>query len=308
MHRFLRLIPIFAAFAYAWAAIFIRWSEPAGPLAIAFYRMLVATAFWLPFFIYQKSQAKRTSPTRRQWWYMLLAGVFLCLHFATWTTSLVYTSVSSAVFLILTQPIMVAVAAHFILGERLTLLHWIALVFAVLGAGIIFNGDISISREHLFGDVLALIGAFFSGAYFFMARLARPDTQNGTPGVYLATYLAPVYGLSAVGLLIITLAFGESLGPFPRESWLAMLGLGLIPTVIGHSLFNYSLKHLSALSVNIALVIEPVGASILAIFLFSESPTTGLLVGSPFLIVAVVMIFFRPPLIKSISSVTPPAS
>ncbi|MCB2212642.1 DMT family transporter [bacterium] len=306
MSPFLRALPLFAALAYAWAAIFIRWSEPAGPLAIAFYRMLVATTFWAPFYLMKRRRRDRIPPTRRQWVYMILAGIFLCLHFATWTSSLMYTSVASAVFLILTQPVMVAVAAHFILKERLTGLHWIALALAVIGAGIIFGGDISISRDYIFGDILALIGAFFAGAYLFMARLTRPDHEDGTPGVQLACYLVPVYGLSAVGLLIVTLAFGEPLGPFPKESWLAMLGLGLVPTVIGHSLFNFSLKHLSALPVNIALVIEPVGASLLAIVFFQEAPSQGLLIGSPILIVSVVMIFLRPPITRK--AVVPPES
>jgi drug/metabolite transporter (DMT)-like permease len=268
--------------------------------------MLVATLFWLPFYVNRRTKKDRTNPTKLQWKYMILAGVFLCLHFATWTTSLVYTSVSSAVFLILTQPVMIAVAAHFILRERLTALHWVALALAVIGAGIIFGGDVSISRDHLVGDVLALIGAFFSGAYLFMARLARPDNRDGTPGVDLASYLVPVYGISAVGLLISTIIFGESIGPFPTHSWLAMLGLGLVPTVIGHSLFNYSLKHLGALSVNIALVIEPIGASVLALFLFSETPTSGLLIGSPILIIAVAMIIVRPPKTAEFDSNNPP--
>ncbi len=295
MSKSIRLVPLLAALAYAWAAIFIRWSEPAGPLAIAFYRMFIATVFWAPFFVKRWKCPYVVMPTIRQWKLILLAGIFLSLHFATWTSSLLYTSVASAVFLILTQPVMIAIAAHFILGERLTLIHLIALSLAIIGAVIIFGGDIGISREHLFGDVLALIGAFFAGGYLFIARMARPDNDDGTPGVELAMYLFPVYGISTLGLFIITMSFGESFGPFPRESWLAMLGLGLVPTVIGHSLFNYSLKHLGALSVNIALVIEPVGASLLAILLFSEAPTMGILLGSPFLIASVIMIFLRPP-------------
>ncbi|MBS1262740.1 MAG: hypothetical protein MAG453_02103 [Calditrichaeota bacterium] len=293
--RLIRLVPLVAALAYAWAAIFIRWADPAEPIAIAFYRMLVATVFWLPFYISRRRRRDTPRPSRLQWRYILLAGLFLCVHFATWTSSLLYTTVASAVFLILTQPVMVAVAAHFILGERLTGVHWFALALAVIGAALIFGGDIALSRRALLGDALALIGAVFAGAYLFMARLARPDSRDGTPGVSLPLYLTPVYGISAIGLAVVTIAFGQSFGPFPSHAWLALLGLGLVPTVIGHSLFNWALRHLGALPVNIALVIEPIGASLLAIAFFSETPSRGLLFGSPLLIAAVVLVFLHPP-------------
>jgi drug/metabolite transporter (DMT)-like permease len=108
-------------------------------------------------------------------------------------------------------------------------------------------------------------------------------------------YLTVVYGIATVCLGLIALMRGESFGPFQAETWYALLALGLVPQVIGHSLFNWTLRYLPALPVNIALVGEPVGSSLLAFLLLEEIPSKGLLVGSPILLAAVVMIFLRPP-------------
>lgn len=283
--------PFIAVSAYAFAAIFIRWSAEASPLVIAFYRMFVAAVAVAPFYW----MGKRVKPTGRQRKLMGLAGVFLAAHFATWISSILFTTVSSAVFLILTQPMMVAVAAHFIIKERLNRWHLLSFFFTIVGALFIFGGDMELGGSHLFGDILALIGAALAGAYLFIARLARPDSDGHGAGVPLHRYLPPVYGLATVILFLICLINGESFGPFSSETWFALLGLGLIPTVIGHSMFNWSLRYLPALPVNIALVGEPVGASILAFFLFEEIPSGGLLIGSPLLILAVILVFVKPP-------------
>lgn len=295
--RFVYFVPLLAMLAYAWAAILIRYADEASPFVIAFYRMAVASVIWAPFYWSWDRKRAAVKPTARQWKLIVLAGLMLCLHFATWIASIRYTTVSSAVFLILTQPFMVAIAAHFILHEKLNRFHIIAFVLTFAGAGLIFGGDLALSRTHLYGDFLALIGAAAAGAYLFIARLVRTDS-NGVPGVPLQKYLPPVFAISAAGLLILSLVAGQSLGPFDKQTWIALLLLGLVPTVIGHSLLNWSSRYLSALAVNISLVGEPIGASILAYILLDEVPSTGLLIGSPLLIVAVVLVYLRPPVVK----------
>ncbi len=286
---------IFAVFAYAWAAILIRWASEASPMVIAFYRMLIGTVVWAPFYFYRSRNSPPVRITPRQWRFMLLAGLALCFHFATWITSLSYTTVASSVFLIMTQPIMVAVAAHFILHERLNRMSLVAMGLTVVGSFLIFGGDFAVSRRALFGDFLALLGAVGAGIYLFVARIARPDRENGEAGVPLAQYLPVVYATATVGLGLLALVRGDSFGPFQPQTWRAILALGLVPQVIGHSLLNWALGYLPALQVNITLVGEPVGASLLALLLLGESPSAGLLAGSPLLILAVVLIFIKPP-------------
>ncbi len=290
-----KMVPLIAALAYATAAIFIRWSDEAGPLVIASYRMLVATAFWLPYGLWRSKRVEPAPLSQRQKRWMVLAGVFLALHFATWITAFSYTTVASAVFLILTQPVFVAVAAHVLLGERLNRWNLVALALTILGAFVVFGGDLELGKEYLFGDLLALIGAIFAGGYLFIARLVLPREGSGEGMIPLYRYLPTVYGVSTLLLVLFALVGGESFGPFRMQTWLSLLMLGLLPTVIGHSLFNWAMRYLPALNVNIAIVGEPVGASILAFLLLGEIPSRGLLLGSPILIAAVLLVYLRPP-------------
>ncbi len=285
---------IIAVLSYAWSAIFIRIAADASPLAIAFYRMLIAAVFWAPAFWWRPRNEARVKFSSRQIKFVLLAGVFLCCHFATWITSLRYTTVASAVFMILMQPVLVAIAAHFILKERLQKIHVIGLVITVIGAMIITWGDVQIKPEYLGGDLLAFIGAGLAGAYLMVGRFARPDHPEHGGGVPLHRYLPPVYAVATIGLYLLCLLNGVKLTGFETNTWWALLGVGLIPTVIGHSLFNWAIRYLPALPVNIALVGEPIGATLLAWWLFKETPAAGILVGGPLMILAVVLIVLTP--------------
>lgn len=293
--RYAILAPILAVLTYAWASIFIRWASEAPPFTIAFYRMFFTTLVWLPFYFLKPKGERPAKSTPRQVRLMLLAGGFLCFHFATWITSLNYTTVASAVFLILAQPILVALAAHFFLRERMNAWNLLAIASMIAGALLIFGGDLRLGRGYLFGDILALLGAVGTSGYLYIARIARPDRAGRGAGVPLHRYLPPVYGTATVGLFLLCVATGQPFGPFTLKTWASLVALALIPTVIGHSLFNWSLRYLPALPVNIALVGEPIGASLLAFALLAESPSRGLLLGSPLMILAVLLVFLKPP-------------
>ncbi len=296
MKRYAALATLFAVFAYAWAAVLIRWAGEASPFAIAFYRMLVASIVWTPaYWMGRVGHGKRNTVSRREIGLMILAGGFLCFHFATWISSLSYTTVASAVFLMLAQPIMVAIAAHFFLGERLNRVNILAFFTTIAGALLIFGGDLQLGPGFLRGDLLALIGAAGSGAYLFIARIVRPSRPGRSEGIPLYRYLPWVYWSATIGLLILCIVTGERLGPFTTQTWLALLALGLVPTVIGHSLFNWSLGYLPAFQVNIALVGEPIGASLLAFLLLAEMPSSGLFWGASLMILSVVLVYLKPP-------------
>lgn len=288
---------VLAALLYATAAPIIRWAgQDAGMLAVAFYRMLIASCVWVPVFLVSIRKYPRSMhPTPRQKKLIAVAGIFLGLHFALWTSAFAHTTVASATFLILTQPIMAAVAAHFYLKETLNRWNLLAMGLMLAGAFAIFGGDFMLGPGYLFGDMLALLGAAGSAGYLFMARIARPDRPGSGAGVPLGLYLPPVYGIATLLLGLICLVSGETMAGFSGSTWISFALLGLLPTVVGHSLFNWASRYLPAFSVNITVVGEPVGASLLVFFLFGEVPSRALLIGAPLMILAVLLVFLKPP-------------
>jgi drug/metabolite transporter (DMT)-like permease len=86
----------------------------------------------------------------------------------------------------------------------------------------------------------------------------------------LVTYTFTVYSISALTLFLYVLLAGEPLGPYPASDWVYFILLALLPTLLGHTLFNWSLKWLSTSTISMAILFEPVGAAVLAYFLLEE--------------------------------------
>jgi len=275
------LILAFATISASWAAPLIRLCN-SDPLVIAAYRMIFASVILLPVYL---SQGKRiVIPRGRERWLIALAGGFLAGHFGVWITALTYTSVSSATVLVTIQPLFLTILAHFILKERVDRWGYLAVVLALTGAAMISWGDLRLSEDHLVGDLLALLGALLAAFYLLIGRtlVGRLGTIN---------YTMPLYAVSAVALTAIVFLFGGTGLPGQTKDYLWFVLLAVVPTLLGHSLFNYSLKHFKAHLVGIVILGEPILASLWALLLFAESPTLMTALGAALIFAAITFSF-----------------
>src|SRR4030066_2544007 len=193
MVSLLFLIPI-GVLAASTASIFIKLCD-APALIIATYRMVFASLILLPFALHKKAGR---GWGRNEIGWLLLSGLFLSLHFAFWIASFKYTSVASSVVLVTTHPIFVGIGGWLFLKERLGLNLIFGIALSVLGSGLISYGDMSLSKEALIGDGLALMGAIAASGYLLVGRKMRK-------GQVLLSYIFPVY--STAGLILILFAF-----------------------------------------------------------------------------------------------------
>ncbi|RLQ91085.1 DMT family transporter [Falsibacillus albus] len=244
------------------SAILVKVSS-ADAGVIAFYRLFITVLLMAPFF-FIKNMKELKLITIRDWIYSLIAGIFLAFHFILWFESLNYTSVASSTVLVTLQPLFAFLGTFLFFNERLSLKAILCGVIAIAGSVIISWGDFQISGSALFGDVLALAACALVTAYLLFGQHVRKRLS-------LMTYTFVVYFICSVVLLIYVLFTKEKLGPYPAEDWVYFLLLALIPNLLGHSLFNWSLKWVSTSTISMAILFEPVGASILAYFLLHES-------------------------------------
>jgi drug/metabolite transporter (DMT)-like permease len=93
------------------------------------------------------------------------------------------------------------------------------------------------------------------------------------------TYIALVYGVAMVVLLLIVVATGTPMWGLSPTAYGWMLALGLIPQLIGHSTLNWALRHLSATFVAVVTLSEPIGSGILAYILLGELVTSSTIAG-----------------------------
>jgi drug/metabolite transporter (DMT)-like permease len=254
--------------AISTASIFIKLCD-APVLIIATYRLMLASLMLSPFACYKKTW-RRWERNGLEW--LLLSGLLLSLHFALWITSLKYTSVASSVVLVTTHPIFVGVGGLLFLKERLGLNLIIGIALSVLGSGLISCGDMTLSREALMGDGLALLGAIAASGYLLVGRKVRKDQD-------LFSYIFPVYSTAGLILIFFSLIFKEPFFGYSSSTHFYLFLLALVPQLIGHTAFNWALRYLPASMVAIAILGEPIGSTFLAYFILGEGLTIWKILG-----------------------------
>jgi len=247
-----------ALLAVSHAAIFARLAD-ATPLAIAAWRLGIACLVVLPLAV---TATRAGSLTPRPMALATGAGALLALHFATWIASLDYTSIARSVLLVSTAPIWVAVI-QFAIGRgapaRPTL---VALACVTAGAAVVSSSG-GTGEAGFQGDLLALAGAITMAGYLLLSR----EAQAALP---FRTYLGVAYGSAALFLWLAVLVTRTPAAGYDATTWLALAGMALVSQLIGHSGYNWSLRHLSPLFVAVVLVGEPVLASCLGWWLLGE--------------------------------------
>ncbi len=267
-----------AVVAVSLAAIFIRLADAPG-VVVAFYRMLLASLILAPITL----RSLRHTPLRgKPLLLTLLAGVLLGLHFATWITSLSYTTVAASVSLVTTAPLWVALFAWFFGGKAPAFSVLVGVLLAVAGAAIIGFGDLSGGTAPLLGDGLALIGAASAAGYLLLGRSVQRS------GVSLNAYVGVAYAAAALVLAPMPAIFGHAYGGYTLSTlgWIALLAL--IPQLIGHTGINHAVKYIDPTLVATVMLLEPVGATLLALVVFGEAPSALTLIGAAVLLAGVV--------------------
>ena len=218
---------------------------------------------------------------RDHWVLLGISGLLLCLHFASWISSIGMTTITSSVVLVTTAPLWVAILAPIFLKEKLSWLTVLGLMVTLSGGFLVglsnscelshgsLTCDLRItpsSSQELVGNGLALAGAWFSAGYLLVGRRLRHELS-------LLTYTFIVYSFAAMGLALILVIFNQQVLGYPWIVYAIGATLALVPQIIGHSSFNWALKYLPASFVSVALLGEPIGTSILAVIFLSEVPT-----------------------------------
>ncbi|MGB2983925.1 MAG: DMT family transporter [Candidatus Bipolaricaulia bacterium] len=249
--------------AASFGAILVRYAGEATPLTIAAWRLGLTAIVLLPVALAHKTLR---SSSRRELLWSMASGVALAFHFVLWITSLRYTSVASSVLFVTTHPIFVGLGAHFVLRERAGRGLIVGIGLAVFGGVLIGFGDLRIGGDALRGDLLALAGGLAVSIYFLIGRRVRQTMP-------LIDYITVTYGTAAVLVLASCLIVRSPLGGFSPSTYLFLVLVALIPQLIGHSTFNWALKHLPASKVSVMILGEPIGSTLLAVLFFSEMPT-----------------------------------
>ncbi|HEX9652430.1 MAG TPA: DMT family transporter [bacterium] len=272
------LVLLIAILAVSGAAILIKLCD-APAMVIASYRLALSSLFFLTV-----SGLKKQNPLvafgRADLRLALISGLFLCLHFATWISSLKFTSVANSVLFVSTSPIFVAIGSFLLLREKISGVVMVGIAIAIAGMVALSFNEAGSAENAGFGNTLALLGAIGGAGYFLIGRKLRARVDT-------IAYVAVVYSTTALLLLTLTVALNLSLTGYEPQAYLLFLLIALLPQVVGHTSFNWALKHVSATMVALVTLGEPIGASILAFFVLGEKIAAFQVVGGSLILAGV---------------------
>lgn len=261
------------------SAILVRFSH-APSVITAVYRLGWTVLLLLPV-VLLRFREELLRVRRRDVLLCALSGICLALHFLAWFESLKWTGVAVSTVLVSTEVIFTALGFALFLNGKIPPLGVASILLAFGGSAVLAlagGGQNSV----LYGNLLALAAAFFVALYTLIGKIQRGylSTTVYTFLTYLACFLT---------LLLMAVGSGTPLAGYGGREWLIGLGLAVLCTLMGHSLFSWCLKYLSPAYVSAVKLCEPVCAGLLAVPLFGEVPAPLQLVGGAVILGAVLL-------------------
>lgn len=255
-------------------------ADPGFSLWIGAMRLSLAASILAPNWL----SLRRSRPTPSAWLYGMGAGLCLAFHFAAWISSLNYTSIAASTTLVTTNPAWVALFAWWGWGEKPPRASLWGIAVALGSSSIVaFAGKetAAIAQNSLLGNGLALLGAILVSLYFLLGRQAQRQ------GLSLPQYITLAYSSAAIALLPLPELVGTSYGGYPPAVYGYIVLMAVFAQLWGHTSLNWSMQWLSPTLVTLAVLFEPVGASLLGWWLLGEVPRGAVILGGMGVLVGV---------------------
>jgi drug/metabolite transporter (DMT)-like permease len=295
---------LLAVTGYAFLPVFASHLRAEGlvPLEIAFWRYLLSTPAFLvmvfaPLLARRRMLAKPSTLPRVG---LILLGFVLAGEGLAAFIGLQFVSPGVYLVLFYTYPAMTAILAM-VLGERLSLVGWIALAVTLIGVALTAaNFTLALDQEQIVGAALALINAFGAAVYFVtMDRLMRGRT---------GTARASAWTVTGALILLAAIALVQGINaPQTPTAWANMIGLVLVSTVMPVFMINKGIQSAGPTRAAIFGTIEPLLTAILAQLFLSEELQAIQWIGGALVVFSVILLQIRgsaePPPSKTVLAV-----
>ena len=274
-----------AMLGISFAGPLVRLSN-AGALAIAVWRLGFSLVIVVGFLLASREWRDWQRLSFREFLIAIAAGVSLALHFWAWNASIHLTTIAASVTLVNLQPAIVAAISAVVLKEPPTPKQLLGIGIAILGAMVIAAPDLTSGSASapMTGNLLAVSAALTAAIYYTIGRRLRRVL-----GIW--AYVSIVYGAALVTLVLIAILRGVVLAPQPPREIGIFACLALGPMLLGHTGMNWALKFLPAYVVNLTVLGEPVGATLLGALIPSihQIPSVSTLVGGAIVLGGVII-------------------
>lgn len=253
-----KILLIISVVLISFAAIFVKLLN-VEPSVIAMYRLGIGGLLLLPFAL--RDQNIKTLKFKDLKLF-ILAGLVISLHYFSWFTSLRLTSVTSSTLIICTEPLVALAFGYALYREKISKKQFLVLLIALVGVGIVAWGDIYLSTQAIVGDALTLLAVVFFVIYLMIG-------QQVVKKYSFIIYTALLFLCAAFILLIYNLIMGYQIFDFFYKEWILFVLIAIIPNA-GQVIINYILNYVKSSLIATSILLEPIFASILALFILQD--------------------------------------
>ena len=268
----LLFVALLAVSSSAWV---VRLLPELSATTIAFWRMFLAS---LMAFTVSYKTILTFVPSKK----ILLAGIFLGFHFALFFRSVQLTSIAEAALLGTIAPVFTEFYSIMFQKKGFSIKVFFGLSLALLGAYTLISQS-SFSDTSTYGNLLAVLCSVAMAVVLLVGKDVRKN-------VSLFEYSRWLFLYAAACLFLISLYQNVSIFSFSVSDFGWFVFLAAVPTMVGHNIFYFLVKTLSATTVAAVPLGEPVISSFGAFFLFNEPVSFFVFLGGSVTLIGVFII------------------
>ena len=258
----------------------IRLGE-AGLVAIAAWRLGLAGLILVP--MAGKDLAELRKIRKLDLALLISSGFVLALHFFAWIGAVQNTTVANAAIFFSINPVITATAGYYFFGERASRKLILAIILGLTGVVILGGNDLALKPEHFAGDILAILCAVLFSVYLLLGKTLRGILTN-------RVYASSVYTVAAAVGFTCLLVLDQPVFNYNAITWLCFVLMALLPTLLGHTSFNYALRYINAGRISAATLSEPLLAGAGAFLAWGETITWQAVGGYVFISLSVLIL------------------
>src|SRR3954454_14182587 len=269
-----------AVFAWGFGPLFVKDIDASAP-TIVFWRVLIGTVIAVGFAYLVGGRIT---------WRLLAiafpAGVCFALSFIFGFTSFQETSIVNATLIPALQPVLILLLATRMFGERRSGVELAYAALALSGVVVVVAGASS-DGASLEGNVFAICNLLVFTAYFLLGKRAR-DAD-----VHAWSFLAAVFAGACVVVVPWSLVSSHDLDAIQGTEWLLLLGLILLPGMVGHGLMMWSHHYVDVTVTSMMTLANPVVSIVGAWILYDQELAPAQVAGGAVVLVALGAILRR---------------
>ncbi|MDP1719677.1 MAG: DMT family transporter [Candidatus Nanopelagicaceae bacterium] len=247
---------------------------------LIFWRNLGGAIVTAPFALRHKQLTQRAG---LKW--SILAGILLALHFCGFFLAMRMTTVAAGTSMVALQPIFAALFVKFS-GGHIPSRAWLGMAVSFGGVLLVSGVDLHISFRSFLGDLAAFISAALAALYMMAGARAQETIET-------TTYTTICYFICAVTVLPYSLFNSLQVIHFTAKEWWIVGGLILGAQILGHTMFNSTLKRVSPAIVSLIIFFEVPVSSILAFWWLDQRPNIWVVPGIAMILFGCALVVLR---------------